>query len=119
IDTSTSPVLADTAQMHQMIMNLADNAIYAMRKTGGTLDFRLQDKEIETDQVTPSGRLVAGRYACLTVRDSGEGMAHAVADRIFEPFFTAKPLGEGRGMGLSVVHGIVTAHGGTRDDRGR
>ncbi len=113
IDTSTSPVLADTAQMHQMIMNLADNAIHAMRKTGGILEFHLHDKEIETDQVTPSGRLAAGRYACLTVRDSGEGMEPAVADRIFEPFFSGKPLGEGRGMGLSVVHGIVTAHGGS------
>ena len=113
IDTSTSPVSADTAQMHQMIMNLADNAIHAMRKTGGILEFHLHDKEIETDQVTPSGRLAAGRYACLTVRDSGEGMEPAVADRIFEPFFSGKPLGEGRGMGLSVVHGIVTAHGGT------
>ncbi|MBH0184649.1 MAG: PAS domain S-box protein [Nitrospira sp.] len=113
IDASTSPVLADTAQMHQMIMNLADNAIHAMRKTGGILAFHLQDKEIKTDQITPSGRLAAGRYACLTVRDSGEGMEPAVADRIFEPFFSGKPLGEGRGMGLSVVHGIVTAHGGT------
>ena len=113
IDTSTSPVMADTAQMHQMIMNLVDNAIHAMRKTGGTLEFHLQDKEIETDHVTPTGRLVAGLYACLTVRDSGEGMEPAVADRIFEPFFSGKPLGEGRGMGLSIVHGIVTAHGGT------
>ena len=112
IDTLTSPVLADTAQMHQMIMNLADNAIHAMRKTGGILEFHLYDKEIETDQITPSGRLAAGRYACLTVRDSGEGMEPAVADRIFEPFFSGKPLGEGRGIGLSVVHGIVTAHGG-------
>jgi CheY-like chemotaxis protein len=105
--------MADTAQMHQMIMNLADNAIHAMRKTGGTLEFHLQDKEIETDHVTPTGRLAAGLYACLTVRDSGEGMEPAVADRIFEPFFSGKPLGEGRGMGLSIVHGIVTAHGGT------
>jgi PAS domain S-box-containing protein len=112
IDTSTSAVMADTAQMHQMIMNLVDNAIHAMRKTGGALELHLQDKEIETDQVTPTGRLAAGRYACLTVRDSGEGMEPAVADRIFEPFFSGKPLGEGRGMGLSIVHGIVTAHGG-------
>jgi PAS domain S-box-containing protein len=113
IDTSTSLVLADTTQMHQMIINLADNAIYAMRKTGGILEFHLQDKEIESDQVTPSGQLAPGPYVCLTVRDSGEGMEPEVADRIFEPFFTAKPLGEGRGMGLSVVHGIVTTHGGT------
>jgi PAS domain S-box-containing protein len=113
IDVSTRPVSADTAQMHQMIINLADNAVYAMRKTGGILEFHLHDKEIEVDQVMPTGRLAAGAYVCLTVQDTGEGMEPEVADRIFEPFFSAEPLGVGRGMGLSVVHGIVAAHGGT------
>lgn len=110
---STRPISADMTQMHQMILNLVENAFHAMRKTGGILELQLQDKELATDQITPSGRLAAGCYACLTVRDSGEGMEPEVAGRIFDPFFTTKPLGEGRGMGLSVVHGIVTAHGGT------
>jgi PAS domain S-box-containing protein len=110
---STRPISADTTQMHQLILNLVENALHAMRKTGGVLELQLQDKEFAADQVTSSGRLAAGCYACLTVRDSGEGMEPEVASRIFDPFFTTKPLGEGRGMGLSVVHGIVTAHGGT------
>ena len=113
IAKSTRPISADTTQMHQMILNLVEHAFHAMRQTGGTLEIQLQDKELTTDQVTLSGRLTAGSYACLTVRDSGEGMEPEVASRIFDPFFTTKPLGEGRGMGLSAVHGIVAAHGGT------
>jgi len=113
IAASTRPISADTTQMHQLILNLVDNALHAMRQSGGTLDIRLVDKEFSDDQTSASGRIAAGYYACLTVRDSGEGMEPEVASRIFDPFFTTKPLGEGRGMGLSVVHGIVTAHGGT------
>lgn len=113
IASSTRPISADTTQMHQLVLNLLENALHAMRQTGGVLEIQLQDKEFATDQVTPSGRLAAGCYACLTVRDSGEGMDPEVTSRIFDPFFTTKPLGEGRGMGLSVVHGIVTTHGGT------
>lgn len=113
IAKSIRPISANATQMHQMILNLVENALRAMQKTGGILELELQDKEFVTDQITPSGRLAAGCYACLTVRDSGEGMEPEVASRIFDPFFTTKPLGEGRGMGLSVVHGIVTAHGGT------
>ena len=113
IASSTRPISADTTQMHQLILNLLENAFHAMRQTGGILEIQLQDKELAADLASPYGRLAAGCYACLTVRDSGEGMEPEVASRIFDPFFTTKPLGEGRGMGLSVVHGIVTAHGGT------
>jgi CheY-like chemotaxis protein len=100
-------------QMHQMILNLVENALHAMSKTGGVLEIQLQDREFATDQTRLSGRLSAGCYVCLTIRDSGEGMEQEVASRIFDPFFTTKPPGEGRGMGLSVVHGIVTRHEGT------
>ena len=113
IASSTRPISADTTQMHQLILNLLENAFHAMRQTGGILEIQLQDKDLAADQVAPDGRLAAGCYACLTVRDSGEGMEPEMASRIFDPFFTTKPLGEGRGMGLSVVHGIVKAHGGT------
>jgi CheY-like chemotaxis protein/two-component sensor histidine kinase len=113
IASSTRPISADTTQMHQLILNLMENAFHAMRQTGGILEIQLQDKEFSADQVMPHGRLTAGCYVCLTVRDSGEGMEPEVASRIFDPFFTTKPLGEARGMGLSVVHGIVTTHGGT------
>ncbi len=112
IDKSTGPILANTTQMHQMILNLVEHALHAMRKTGGVLDIQLQNKELSTDQITPGGRLAAGCYACLIVRDTGEGIEPDIASRIFDPFFTTKPTGEGRGMGLSVAHGIVTAHGG-------
>lgn len=113
IAASTRPISADTTQMHQLILHLVENALHAMSRAGGVLDIQLVDKTFSTDQVSPSGRIAAGCYACLTVRDSGEGMEPEVASRIFDPFFTTKPLGEGRGMGLSVVHEIVTSHGGT------
>jgi len=113
IATSARPISADMTQMHQMILNLVENALRAMSKTGGVLDIRLQDQEFTTDQMHLSGRLSAGCYVCLTVRDSGEGMEPEVASRIFDPFFTTKLPGEGRSMGLSIVHGIVVGHEGT------
>ena len=113
IAKSTNPILANTTQMHQMILNLIENALHAMRKSGGILDIQLLNKEFSSDHVTPHGTLPAGCYVCLIVRDTGEGMEAEIASRIFEPFFTTKGVGEGRGMGLSVVHGIVTTHGGT------
>lgn len=112
IAASTSPVLADPTQMHQMIINLVENGLLAMSKTGGILQLQLQDKEIVTDQMTFSGRLAAGSYACLTVRDSGEGMEPEVAGRVLDPFSTTKPSGDGGGIGLSVVQGIAAMHGG-------
>lgn len=110
---SIRPVTADATQMHQLILSLVENALHAMRQTGGVLEIELQDQELPADLVTPAGRVPAGCYACLTVRDSGEGMDPEIASRIFDPFFAAKPPGEGRSVGLSVVHGIVTSHGGT------
>lgn len=113
ISRSVSLVSADATQMHQLLLNLVENAVHAMHRTGGTLDIHLEDKEFSSDQVMSHGRIAAGSYTCLSVQDSGEGMDQDVANRAFEPFFTTKPLGEGRGMGLPVVHGIVSAHGGT------
>jgi PAS domain S-box-containing protein len=113
IATSTSLVSADATQMHQLILNLVENAVHAMHRTGGTLNLNLEEKEFTNDHVMPYGRIAAGCYICLSVQDSGEGMDPDVADRAFEPFFTTKPIGEGRGMGLPVVHGITSAHGGT------
>jgi PAS domain S-box-containing protein len=113
IDASASPVLADPTQMHQMIINLVDKALHAMRKTVGILEVQLQGKEILADQITPSGRLAAGSYVCLTVRNSGEGTESKVVGRVDDPFVTIKPLGDGQGMGLSVIQEIVAIHGGT------
>jgi PAS domain S-box-containing protein len=103
-------VVADPAQMHQIILNLCTNAAHAMRESGGVLRIELAGEEV--DAKTRVAGLESGSYVVLTVRDQGTGMDAATADRIFEPFFTTKSAGEGTGLGLSVVHGIVRSHNG-------
>ena len=105
-------VLADATQIHQMLMNLCANAEYAMRETGGSLEMRVGAVEISptSDAVPPA--LKPGAYVRVTVGDTGPGIPADVIDRIFEPFFTTKDAGEGTGMGLAIVHGIVTGHDG-------
>lgn len=107
------PVSADSSQMHQLLLNLVENALRAMQKTGGTLTVALEKIQIAQLRVGPQARLEPGAYARLLVHDTGEGMPPEIQERIFDPFFTTKDLGTGRGMGLAVVHGIITAHGGT------
>jgi CheY-like chemotaxis protein/anti-sigma regulatory factor (Ser/Thr protein kinase) len=95
-------VLATPVQIQQIVMNLCTNAFHAMREQGGTLTVRLAEAGdgAEADRLS------------LTVADTGQGIDHDLLDRIFTPFFTTKKPGEGTGMGLSVVHGIVTDLGG-------
>ena len=95
-------VLATPVQIQQIVMNLSANAFHAMRAAGGTLTVRLAE----------SGDGAEGGHLSLTVADTGQGIDHDLLDRIFTPFFTTKKPGEGTGMGLSVVHGIVTDLGG-------
>jgi CheY-like chemotaxis protein len=83
-----------------------------MRDTGGILEVRLDTVELDTGTVAHYAELVPGSYVRLTIRDTGHGIPPGVAARVFEPFFTTKGVGQGTGMGLSVVHGIVTGHGG-------
>ena len=83
-----------------------------MRETGGVIEVRLEPVDLPTDCTTVIVTLKAGPYVRLTVRDTGHGMAPEILERIFEPFFTTKNVGEGTGMGLAVVHGIVTSNGG-------
>ena len=97
VEPDLPPILADPNQLHQVLVNLLVNAIQAM-PDGGLLT-------VET--YTEADRVV------LAVEDQGIGMPSAVLERIFEPFFTTKEAGEGTGLGLPVVHGIVTSHGGT------
>ncbi len=104
------PVLADTGQIQQVVLNLATNAAHAMRENGGALDISLKRIEIDEDLAARNPDLRPGSYARLTVSDSGHGMDAATLEHIFEPFFTTKPPGEGSGLGLSVVHGIVKSH---------
>ncbi|OPY70849.1 MAG: Blue-light-activated protein [Syntrophorhabdaceae bacterium PtaU1.Bin034] len=105
-------VLADLTQMQQVVMNLCTNAAFAMRQKGGKMVIDLSDFAFSSQEKAPYPDLAPGSYVKLTVSDTGEGMTPAVAERIFDPFFTTKPKGEGTGLGLSVVHGIVTSHGG-------
>jgi CheY-like chemotaxis protein len=112
VDHDDGAVLADSTQIHQVLMNLCANAEYAMRDTGGILEVRLDTVELDTGTVAHYAELVPGSYVRLTIRDTGHGIPPEVATRVFEPFFTTKGVGQGTGMGLSVVHGIVTGHGG-------
>jgi len=102
------PVVADPIQLEQLVMNLATNAAHAM-PDGGRLTLALDMIVARDIMVFAKGTLGPGRYARLTVTDTGHGMDTATVDRIFDPFFTTKDVGEGTGLGLSIVHGIVTA----------
>lgn len=108
IKTESDTIFADPTQIHQVIMNLCTNAVHAMRETGGTLEVRMSDFVLTNPSRSEFPGLERGRYMRLSVKDAGTGMDRATRDRIFEPFFTTKKKGEGTGMGLAVVHGIVT-----------
>ncbi len=111
-------VFADETQLHQVVMNLATNAAQAIGDKEGEIEFDATAVDVGQNgsRVMPAGdgrpHLPAGRYARLTVKDNGPGMERATLDRIFDPFFTTKPMGQGTGLGLAVVHGIVTSHNG-------
>jgi signal transduction histidine kinase len=105
--------MADSTRIKQVMINLGSNAGYAMREKGGELDIILTRDDVseqEAERISPD--LKAGTYVRIMVRDTGEGMDGPTMQRIFEPFFTTKKQGEGSGMGLSVVHGIVKEHQG-------
>lgn len=108
--TSGIWVEGEPAQIHQVVMNLVINAFHAMRDKGGVLHVTLS--EVASDGPLASLGLTEGRYAFLTVRDTGCGMDERTLERIFDPFFTTKPAGEGTGLGLSMVHAAVTKAGG-------
>ncbi|MCZ6872220.1 MAG: PAS domain S-box protein [bacterium] len=107
-------VLADPTQIHQVLMNLCTNAGHAMQDRGGLLEIRLDPVDIDSNDIftTHHSTLQPGPHICLKVCDTGHGMSSEVLERIFEPFFTTKEIGQGTGMGLAVVHGIVTSHNG-------
>jgi PAS domain S-box-containing protein len=109
---SRSAVIADPTQIHQVIINLCTNAAHAMREKGGDLSVSLEDVDPDNVFFSEHPELGPGSYQRLTVRDSGAGMGPEVTARIFDPFFTTKQRGEGTGMGLAVVLGIVKSHKG-------
>ncbi len=109
---SNALVLGDSTQIHQVLMNLCTNAAHAMEDKGGVLTVSLSDIELDPVFVSNHPGLKAGRYINLEVTDTGDGIPPALQKKIFDPFFTTKGPGEGTGMGLSVVHGIVNNYGG-------
>ena len=108
----TGMVLADATQLHQVLMNLCANAEHAMREAGGVLEVSTDPVEVDDADAACHPELQPGSYVRVRVRDTGSGIPAKALDRIFEPFFTTKTVGEGTGMGLAIVHGIITKHGG-------
>ncbi|MDD5759107.1 MAG: GAF domain-containing protein [Desulfobulbaceae bacterium] len=118
IASDCGAIFCDPTQLHQIIMNLCTNAYHAMRDTGGVLEVSLCKLQISAEEcVRLSLELMPGSYVRLEISDTGHGMDKQTIERIFEPYFTTKATGEGTGMGLSVVHGIVrNYHGYIRVD---
>lgn len=102
------PVLCDQGQINKMVINVCTNAFQSMERSGGVLNIRLE--EAETREYI--GAAPPGRYARLTISDTGPGIPEDIIDRIFDPYFTTKPVGMGSGMGLAVVHAILEKHNG-------
>jgi signal transduction histidine kinase/ActR/RegA family two-component response regulator len=112
IQSECGIVNADATEIHQIIMNLCTNAYHAMRETGGTLEVSLKTRQVDRDLAKNHPQLSEGDYIELTIKDTGYGMDEDAMERIFEPFYTTKSQGEGIGMGLAVVHGIVESLSG-------
>ncbi len=112
IDPACKPVWADPSQMHQIVMNLATNAGHAMRSEGGILTLGVSVVKSGLEVPGVSLRDWEGEGVCLFVSDTGRGMQADTVKRIFDPYFTTKPVGDGSGLGLAVVHGIVQSHKG-------
>ncbi len=111
LEAGLCAVLADPGQIEQVLINLAVNARDAM-PAGGTLMVQTATADIDASHTASQVGLLPGRYASMKVSDTGIGMPRDVIDHAFEPFFTTKPKGEGTGLGLATVYGIVTQAGG-------
>jgi two-component system sensor histidine kinase EvgS len=105
------PIMADSTKIHEIIMNLITNAAYALNDKG-TIEISLEETHLTDSLNGRTGISAPGNYSIITVKDSGHGMDNEVLMKIFEPYFTTKPVGDGSGMGLSTVFGIVSNHGG-------
>ena len=113
LDPETPPVLADATQVEQALLNLCTNAIQALGAQRGTIRIELTYKPLPGPR-QPEGRdAFRGPHVRLSVSDTGSGIDPATVERVFEPFFTTKPVGQGTGLGLAVVHGIMRTHEGT------
>jgi PAS domain S-box-containing protein len=111
LDVGDTAVVGDATQLHQVAMNLCTNALQAMEQ-GGVLTVVLERAAVPERRALSHGTLSAGPHVRLVVSDTGSGIPPAVLERMFDPFFTTKGVGEGTGLGLSLVHGIVADFGG-------
>ena len=114
IDPECGFVESDAGQINQLVMNLATNAYQAMQKTGGVLTIILRPMQVDFNDEIMNEIIdfLPGAYIELVVKDTGPGMDKTIIDKIFDPYFSTKAPGEGTGLGLAVVHGIVKSHGG-------
>ncbi len=108
IDPLAGDVLCDPAEIQQLLVNLCSNAFLALQPGGGHIAITVERRIVTSSFAAKHARLEPGPYACLTVTDTGIGMDERTVERIFEPFFTTREVGMGTGLGLSVIHGIVT-----------
>jgi CheY-like chemotaxis protein/two-component sensor histidine kinase len=113
IDETTGSVLANSVELHQILMNLCTNAVHAIGGQAGRVEIRVQRVEIGACQRNAFPDLEPGVYVELAVKDSGQGIRPEIKERIFDPYFTTKEKGVGTGLGLAVVHGIVKKSNGT------
>lgn len=111
LPTEVWPVVGDVTQLHQVLLNLCVNARDAMPK-GGSLVLSIENVQFDEKSARTLAEAKPGKYVVVQTSDSGTGIPPEVLDRIFDPFFTTKPLGQGTGLGLSTVQGIVRSHGG-------
>ena len=119
ISPGTPEVFANATQIHQLLVNLCTNAYQAMNGVSGRIVLGLSDVTLEAAATRLLPDLLPGRYVHLRLSDSGSGIDPEIRARIFEPFFSTKPVGQGTGLGLAVVHGIVKAHQGAIDVESR
>ena len=113
-ECTEAAVMGDPTRLHQLIMNLCTNAIHAMEQ-GGAIEIRLECEVLQEPRKVRTGEVAPGEYVKISVKDTGHGIAPEVIDRIFEPFFTTKPAGRGTGLGLALVHSVVSEHKGFID----
>lgn len=105
-------IRGDAIQINQIMMNLCINASQAMQGNNGVLKILLEEIFLDTEAAKNYNKLLPGNYIKITISDTGPGISKDICDRVFDPYFTTKDIGEGSGMGLSVVHGLVNNHDG-------
>lgn len=106
-------ILADSTRIHQVLMNVCTNSAHAMKDNGGLIRIKLDEVRIKPEYSKLHPEFEPGSYVLISIADTGHGIQDEYKDKIFEPFFTTKRLGEGTGLGLSVVHGIVKSYNGS------